>query len=240
MTAPQDPSQAAQNADPLQGRIIALRQQVEHRARAARTKQTLAMILGTGLTALVIVCMSAVTNLARKLDAGSLAQIGRQQVEAHLPDGRVAVEGYLRREAPELVGRALTGFVELMPRLRQMVVKDLGAKLSVINEQFEQRVVAQMTDAIGKTKAKIDQEWPDASDKEKLEKLVETVAGDFNANVRVATAALYPEYQNEMSRITSYLDELSSKDPASLTDSDRQRKEIIQILLQLIERERAN
>lgn len=222
----------------LAATVSRLQSQVQKKASSAKRKQQTVFVLGAILAIAVVISMTALTRMTRQLDAGALAQIGRIEVQKRLPEGRAQVQSYLRAEAPHLVGQALRGLVDMIPRLRALVLRDLNSKVDAINEEFERKVIAQMTESIHKSKADIDKAWPKATDEEKLTKLVGAVAADFNTNIEAATNELYPAYQAEMSRVTAYIDRLCSTDASQLTEAEREQKEMIETLLRLIFRER--
>lgn len=222
----------------LRHKLAGLHDRLHNKVSSNQAKQNLVLILGSGMVVLVIVSMLALTKMTRQLDAEALAQIGRIQVQKNLPSGRRTVQDYLHREAPSIVGSAMGGLVQMLPRLRALLVKDLNAKVDVINAEFEQRIVARMVSAVHESKGEIDRAWPHASDEERLTRLVESVAQDFNTNIKAATTELYPHYAAEMAQIHAYLEDLSHASPDELSVEDRQRREIIETLLLLVAREK--
>jgi hypothetical protein len=223
----------------VQTRIAQLRDQVARRAQANRTRQHLILGIGGGVVALVAVCLSAVTKLTGQLDADSLAQIGRIEVQKRLPDARLALEQHLKREAPRLVADGLRSILDLMPRLRELLMQDINQRLETVNAEFKGQTLAHMTEVIQTSKAQIDQALPNLSEAERLTKLVEAVAGEFRTKVTTLTDELYPTYQAEMSRITAFLSDLADQEPSQLSREDQLKREVIEILLQLIVRHRA-
>ena len=69
--------------------------------------------------------------------------------------------------------------------------------------------------------------------------LVGQVATQFKTTIKKLTATLYPSYHSEMDRVISYLDTLEHTPPSSLTHEQKIQKEIIETLLQLLDRRQA-
>ncbi|HEX6810048.1 MAG TPA: hypothetical protein VF384_00370 [Planctomycetota bacterium] len=223
----------------LHAHIADVRDTIARHARSNRKRQRVVFGAGAVFAALIAVGMSAVIRLTDQLDAQTVAQLGRIEVERHLPDARAALETHLRKEAPKLVRDGMQSMLGLMPRLRLLLIQDVNQRFDAANDKFKTETLAQMADVVHATKLQIDAEWPNASDVEKLEKLVVTVADDYKTNVAALSEELYPAYEAEMSRITAFLDDLARKNPAELSNEDRMRRETIEITLQLIERGRA-
>jgi hypothetical protein len=194
-------------------------------------------VVGGLLAVVCIVCLSAVTRLGRRLDTDALAQLGRAELVARLPDTRAALEDHLEREAPHVVRASLDGLLELMPRVGQMASAELTQHLAQINADFEERVVQLMAESIQGTHQRLAGAWPELSGAQRLERLVGEVAADFNATFAEAVEALYPEYELEMTRLRSRLVMLRDADAEMLSERDRLQREIIETMLRLILRE---
>ncbi|MFQ5503465.1 MAG: hypothetical protein ACE5F1_01555 [Planctomycetota bacterium] len=222
----------------LDSRVRDLTDQIGEHTRIRTTRQRRTMVLGVVLSVACILSLSAVTSLSRKLDADTVAQLGRIELERHLPSGRVRLQSHLEQEAPRLVSGALHSLLDMLPSLRRYLLRDMNRRMDDLNREFELRTVSLMEMEVLKSKAEIDRAFPNLGDRAKLEKLVEAVAKDFNGTFASITRELYPSYQLEMRRITKYLADLKSRSPDSLSREETLKKEIIQTLLHVIERER--
>jgi hypothetical protein len=215
-------------------RVHELTEQIAGLTRTRQRKQRLATGLGVILAVSVSFTLMGVTNMGKQLDAEAVAQISRAELQRRLPDARMQLQAFLEREAPRLVGQSLQSLLDLLPRMRVLLLHGVLDKLDELNEDFERKTVALLANAVQETKAELDLSRPDLGDRQKLVLLVETVAAKFKANVTEATLALYPSYQAEMNRIGAHLDKLQHRDPATLSDEERVHKGIIETLMQLV------
>lgn len=222
----------------VSARISRLSQVVNDQTRSTHKKQKTYMVVGGCVILCCFVFLFSLTAKASKLDADSLTQIARLQVEQQLPEGRKEIVMYLENEAPQLVSRVLASFLNLVPELRSHLVAGMTEKMTVINNEIEQRFEEQFVRSMQATKSDIDRAFPNATEAEKLEKLVEKVADDFNKGIEVAMGEMYPEYSAEMNRIHSYLVDLEQKDPTEMTVRERTHKEIIETMLRLMLRQK--
>jgi len=229
-------SERATDERDVEERIDALTERIAERAEHVRRKRQVVIGIGTALVVLMMFSLSGVTRMAKQLDAAAIAQIGRHEVQKKLPSGRQAVQSYLVQEAPRIVQNALLSMIDLIPELRRMVVADIMNRLDTVHSVFEEKLLVQTTSAIHESKTAIDKAWPNLSDREKLEKLVEQVSKDFRESFTQAIEELYPSYSHEMSRITAYLDTLHDTDPAKLTPDQVKHKRIIETMLLLVRR----
>jgi len=116
------------------------------------------------------------------------------------------------------------------------VLKGLTTELDELNFEFEKNTIEIMSQFVLESKQDIDTAFPDLSDRERVGKLFEAVAERFKTAIKESVVALYPAYQSEMDRVISHLDALENTDPAMLTPEQKIHQEIIQTLLQLLER----
>jgi hypothetical protein len=221
----------------LNGRLKALKEHAFRQEARYRTRRNAYLIAGAALISLSIYCLAILTGLFFRLDAKAIAEIGRQEIEKQLPGGRETVKEYLSAEAPRLMRQALRSLIDLLPRLRASIVADIDERMTSITAEEEGRLVAEMEMAIRSSKAQIDEAFPQASDVEKLERLVSQVAAQFRENIKIAFDELYPKYTAEMSRIHSYLEGLRTSDSSHLTRRERHHKDLIETLLRLMAQE---
>ena len=218
----------------IQTRLKNLRHVLTHRGERAKKRYRTYVGVGVVLIVVSVTSLVTLTHAALKLDASALTQIGRLEVEKHLPAGRASLAGYLRREAPSMVKRTLRTLLDSLPKLRTLLVRELDTKLGQITDEGRRRLGIEMETAIQASKESLEQEFPDLSDIERMEKLVAIVASDFAKNVEIALDAIYPEYVAEINRIEAFVVDLHTKDGAELTERERTQKELIRTLLELM------
>jgi hypothetical protein len=217
-------------------RVQELTTQINEFAAKRRRKQRITAIVGVLLAVTVSFSLGGLTNMTKRLDAEAIAQIGRQKIQDRLPGARVKVQNYLEAEAPRIVGNTLRSMMNSLPHVRGFIFKGLNTKLDELNFEFEKKTLTAMTTFVQESKIDIDNAFPDMTDREKLEKLVDHVSRRFADTIAESTRNLYPAYKEEMGRLIAHLDNLEHKDPATLTDKEKTHKEIIQTLLQMLER----
>ncbi|MBN1441731.1 MAG: hypothetical protein JXA90_03430 [Planctomycetes bacterium] len=233
------PSHPTHRLEAVQARLRQLKQSLaRQQARSERRHKTL-LVSGIVLNILCVVALGGLTNMAFQLDAEALTQIGRLQFEKALPDGRASLAGYLKAEAPQIVRHTLTSLLDSMPRLRQMLVRDLQSRLRMISEVAEGRFVQMMEETIRSSRADVDRQFPHLGEREKLEKLVSLVADRFHQNLEICLDQLYPDYVREMTALNNFLQGLSGTEDSKLTRRERTQKAIIQTLLKLMARQKS-
>ncbi len=233
MNSPTDGGRPA-GIDEIRSRIQELGEAFACRARRSERKFKLYIALGLALPIALSISLTMLTNMAFKLDAEALTQIGRHEVEKHLPIGRENMVALLKEKAPEITSQLIAGMVDSLPHLRPLVIRELDEKLRLVSTDFEDQLLGIMQTSIQSTKADLDQRFPGMSDAEKIDHLVTDTAAKFNARVEAVLEGLYPKYSAEMRRVEAYLTRLREKDPAQLTVRERSEKEIIETLLRLV------
>ena len=228
------------NANDLSDRLAKVRNELSRQSQAAHKKRKSFIIFGAIATVLCFLALWNLTAMAFQLDANALTQVGRLEVEKHLPQGRASLAHYLKSESSGVVRQVLESLVGFLPSLRSIVVNDVDKKLTAVTTEGELLLAIQMEQSVGEVKKKLEAEFPGLSDVEKFEKLVSVVADDFTTNVQLILDQLYPKYVAEMERVRSFLDELSKHDDYGLTKKERTQKELIRTLLRLIVREQGD
>lgn len=221
----------------LSSRLQALENLISNLDRKHQKKRIIYWVAGVSLTVVCIFSLASLTSMTFKLDAETVTELGRLEVERHMPEGMKSLRGYLRQEAPHLVSQMLRALLGQLPQLRAVLVEEMDTRTQAATEQFEKDLRAAMTDAIRTTKKNIENDVPGASDAEKLERLVQGVAARFRKNVANASEALYPHYAAELNRIQSFLVDLQRKDESELSEREKVQKEIIETILHLLARE---
>lgn len=198
-------------------------------------RRRLKALFAAGLVVALAVfgALYGLTVQSRALDAETLVQLGRYEVEKRLPVTRQALEDHLSREAPQVVASGLHALLDRLPDLRAYVLRDLTTRFDGIAHDFEAKVGATLADKIHRTKQNLDAAYPELGDRAKLEKLVETVAAEFNRNFEGLTDVLYPQYSAEMDRLSRGIARLHACRPDDLSREDRIKKEIIETMVQL-------
>ncbi len=219
--------------DQLHARAQNLRHLLAHQLEKARRKHRGLAIAGALLVVASIAALGNVTRLTFALDAQTLTEIGRAQVEQNLPAGRLSMQSYLESEAPRLAEGVIASLVGSIPSLRPLVMEQVATNLHGISSELERRLQSEMAQVIQISKAQVDGEFPDATESEKVAKLVEIVAARFQDNAQSVFLSLYPDYSAEMERVFQYLEDLRNKPEVSLTRKERLQKEIIQTILRL-------
>ena len=57
-----------------------------------------------GMAIACIFGLTALTRMGRQFDTDAVAQLGRAQLVAHMPESRAALQAHLELEAPNIVG----------------------------------------------------------------------------------------------------------------------------------------
>lgn len=223
----------SREVEQIHARVQNLRHLVAHQVKKAKKRRRTYLVAGACLVLVSAAALGNLTRLTFALDAKTLTEIGRAHVESSLPTSREAIKTVLETEAPRLVSGVLASAVGTLPALRPLLVREVSEKTRLSTEIFEQQLLTEMQRAIQSTKADIDQAYPEATDTEKLDRLVSSVAAKFNENVQSSFEALYPEYAAEMERVHTLLETLRTKDEKALTPKERLQKEIIQTVLRM-------
>ena len=235
---PQSAPQKISDLARLGARLTQIRKKIQIRTLSKRRKQNLIVAAGAVLILLCTLALARLTIQSRALDAEGITRIGRAEVQKRLPDTVHALEVRLKADAPLLVNQSLHSLVEVLPELRQHMVKGLNERLDTLNSDFEQKIVALMNERVRATRSQLDEAYPDLSDREKLSMLVSRVAVDFRRNFTSAIEGLYPHYAAEMQRINGELNDLKQKSYTALTREEKLKKEIISTMVRLAHRSR--
>lgn len=227
-----DELQAAVNQ--LRTRIEVLRHDVALRTRKTEDRNSIHLAIGGLVMVLIVVSFTFLTNMAFRLDAEALTQIGRHKVEQNLPQGREALSKYLEERAPSVTSQLLWALVGALPELRPVVLRELDGELQRLAGNFEKDVTQVAEAAVKSAKEDLDAKYPGLDDTEKMDRLITAVTRKFNENVATLYAGLYPQYSREMQRVDGYLKRLRDKDPTQLTDRERTEREMIETILRLI------
>jgi len=217
-------------------RVRDLTAQIDTFTAKRRRRQKLTAFAGVLLTVTSAFGLAGLTSMTKRLDAEAIAQISRQHLEARLPGAREKTQDYLEQAAPRIVRETLRSMLASLPKVRTLVFSGLMSRFDELNYEFEKNTIEIMSQFVHESKEKIDAQFPDLSDREKVEKLVVEVAAQFGKTIKKTTTALYPSYHSEMDRVVSYLDTLEHTPPENLTHEQRIQKEIIETLLQLLDR----
>ncbi len=105
----------SQEMDQLHARAQNLRHLLSHQLEKARRKHRGILVTGVILMVAIIASLGNLTRLTFALDAQTLTELGRSQVEQSLPAGRVSMEKYLRGEAPRVAQGVIGSLVESFP-----------------------------------------------------------------------------------------------------------------------------
>lgn len=221
----------------LRSRVQALQRAVSSAIQKSERRRKAYLLVGGLLAFACFTSFSILTSRTFQLDAEAITQIGRQQVEMHLPEGRESMVTYLKEKAPEFTSYLLNAITGSIPHVRPLVLRELDDKIQIITSQFEVEMIAQMEDSIKASREDLESKFPGRTDVEKIEEVVSVTADKFNENTKALLHALYPKFSAEMDYVKSYLVALRDKDPAKLTPREKMEKELIQTLLRLIARE---
>lgn len=218
----------------LRTRVQRIVDAVGSRTRRADNRRNIHLAAAGLITALVVVSFTMLTNMAFRLDAQALTQIGRLQMEQKLPESREALTRYLKERAPSLTSDLLWALVGALPELRPIVLRELESQLEVLAAEFEDTLAESAAVSVEAARENLEARYPGMSQAEKIDRLVADVTESFNRTMAGLYAELYPQYSREMHRVESYLSSLRDKDPAQLTSRERTEKELIQTLLRLV------
>ncbi len=224
----------------LEQRIQSLREACSTEAQRCESKRKTSLLAGVTLVVVCIFCLARVTNLFFEIDAEALTQIGRIEVEKHLPESREAIQTHLNDGAPEFVARLIKSTLALLTKARVHFVKDLDQRFADTTKTYEDEIQAHLLNAVRSTRADLDRTFAGKSEEEKLEALIAHICGEFETVIGVGIDELYPAYANEINRVNDYLTSLSNTESDKLTQKERQHKELVQTFLRLVIRERAN
>ena len=235
-----EPMESPRDAgEPLTARLEELRRRIAEQTRAKRRRQNMLFVAGLVVVLAVFASLYGLTVQSRSLDAGTLTRIGRHEIEKRLPFTRQKLEDHLGQEAPRVVESGLHAMIDSLPDLRAYVLQDLTTRFDGIARDFEMKTADLLAAKIRDTKRNLDATYPDLGDREKLEKLVEAVAAEFNRNFEGLTDVLYPQYSAEIDRLNRGIARLHACRPSDLSKEDRIKKEIIETMVQLALKEGA-
>ncbi len=215
-------------------RLETLREEIESSTGRNRRRQRAFLIAGVVLIALSMVGLGSLTSKTMQLDAHAVAQLGRQQLELHMPGEVDSLERYLASNAPTLVSSFFRSALRLVPQLRTSLVRDLDERSEKLTAVYEAKFEKLMLDVVQQSKATVDALGADRTDAEKLEMLVAHVGEEFRKASTVAFNELYPEYTREFDRVKEFLRGLQNKDVNELSKRERLQKELIETLLRLM------
>ncbi len=199
-----------------------------------RKKQKIYLFSGIALILVCNLCLLSLTRNAFQLDAQTLTQIGRAEVERQLPVEMENLRLYLKEQAPQVISHLLRASLNMFPKLRFAIVQDVNEKTLNMTEDFEGYYVGTMKAVIEETKRNIDQLNSNKTDLEKFEMLVTHTIDEFRGVSSAMFRELYPHYASEMERIKSFLVDLQHKEDSQLGERERIQKELIQTLLRLM------
>ena len=219
-------------------RMEALEATLLERREDYRKRRT--VYLGTGLVlfTLAIFSLTSLTRLSSRLDAASVAQLGRLAVEKHLPDSMQNLQRYLKAQSGHVVRNVVESAIDGVPLLRASLVQNLAERLRLVSTELETRLTEQMAASIGASRTAIDLQGADLTETERLEVLLKEVVSKFRTNSRIVFHEIYPQYVSEIGRIEAFLVDLQSKDSADMSTKERAQKEMIETLLRIITREK--
>ncbi|MEE8106224.1 MAG: hypothetical protein V3T86_11880 [Planctomycetota bacterium] len=221
----------------LQDRLADLEQRIEARAQARRKRQMLTLVVGGCLALFSSVMLTRLSMQSRELTTEALVQMARTNVEPEIPGARATMEAHLIQQAPDIVQNSMQSVVDTLPSLRVQLTKGFSNRLDQVNEKFESRVRTAMAVAISESKLALDQRYPNRSDREKLDLLGEEIAKQLKRTTDDILDSMYPEYTAEMRRLTADIERLYAADPRTLTQKDRIKRELIQTMAVLAQRE---
>ncbi len=234
MTTPHDHHPTDADPTALGDRLERATNECESRATGLARRHKLHLWAGVLLIAFCTIGLARVTFLTGKLDAKTLTQIGRIEVERQLPDSRRALQSHLKENAPRFVREAIHGSLNLLPSAREHLVRTVEGRLQAAVRRGESDFEAQLVEHIRASKASIDASSPGSTDAEKLESLVQAVCARFDQNVTSCLDGLYPEFDAEITRVHERLHDLSDVDDDKLTKRERTEKRLIQTFLRLM------
>ena len=221
----------------LQDRLADLEQRIEARAQARRKRQMMTLVVGGCLAVFSSVMLTRLSMQSRELTTESLMQIARTNVEPEIPGARATMEAHLVQQAPDIVKNSIQSVVDTLPSLRGQLTKGLLNRLDQVNKKFESRVRAAMAVAISESKLALDQRYPNKSDREKLDLLGEEIAKRLKRTTDDILDSMYPEYTAEMRRLTADIEQLYAADLRTLSQKDRLKRELIQTMAVLAQRQ---
>ena len=179
----------------LEQRIQSLREACSTEAQRCESKRKTSLLAGVTLVVVCIFCLARVTNLFFEIDAEALTQIGRIEVEKHLPESREAIQTHLNDGAPEFVARLIKSTLDLLTKARVHFVKDLDQRFADTTKTYEDEIQAHLLNAVRSTRADLDRTFAGKSEEEKLEALIAHICGEFETVIGVGIDELYPASQ---------------------------------------------
>lgn len=226
------------NTSNLGDRIQGLSSRIEAQAKAKALKQRVILAAGVVLILMSGFVLTRLTVQGRDLDAEAMTMIGRNEIEKRLPGAREKLQWHLKSQAPQIVGEAYQALVDMLPGLRVYLMKDLNARIDELNASFENNLSKLLADRIQASKERIDSQYPELSDREKVERLITDVSNEFNRQYAAAVETLYVDYSKEMSRVSQNIVELRGSRPGEMSDEERIKREIIETMVQIMRREK--
>ncbi len=221
----------------LEERLAQLERRVEERTQSRRKRQMLTLVVGGGLALVCAFVLFRLSVQSRDLTADAMVQIARTQMEPELPGARATMEEHLIREAPTVVRNTMQSVLDTLPSLRVHLTRSFSKRFDQVNEKFESRVRDLMVIAIHESKANLDRQYPDRSDREKLELLGEEVAKRLKKTTDDALDALYPEYTAEMRRLREDIERLYTENPEHMSREDQIKRDLLQTMVLLAKRD---
>jgi hypothetical protein len=225
--AASDPTRNARN------RIADLNSKLDEHSVASR--QRMRMIFGAMAVMAILMSfgLTQISTLANALDVDTVAMMGRQQVQDHLPNGRESVQSALEAQAPEIVEQALEAAIDTLPAARIKLVEHLNAHLDSINTEFEQAALVSMEHQIHQARRSIDAAYPDVPSPQREVLVARAAANDVTVAFQAALEELYPHYSGRMRQLTERVEQLATTPLDQLSKDDRRQREIIETILQL-------
>lgn len=239
MNAAENHAQGCESLQRALTRIEDLNQRIESQAAAARQRQGVIVATVVLLALVMSFGLSQIAALANTLDVDTVAYIGRQQAQDHLPAGRAALQAALASQAPEIVSQALDAALDSLPAARSMLVAQMNAHLDGINSEFEATTLASMRRTIRSAKQGIEAAYPDVPSPDRELLVARAAAEDVTMAFRASLTQLYPEYSLRMRQFTDRVEFLGSTPPQQLGARDRKQRQLIETALQLAVRARA-
>jgi hypothetical protein len=224
-------------SESVEKHIQSLRRRIEEKTRAKVRKRKWVLVLGLCVALASCFGLVRLTKQSRELDAHALTQIGRLEIQNRLPDTREMLQIHLEQEAPRLVKECFQIGVDMLPGIRDYLMKDVNARIDSLNQEFEKTLVSLMAERIRLSREVVDREYPHLGDREKLEQFARHLSEDFTQSFGEAIDALYHRYAREMRETTGYISKLNQSRFDALTKEDQIKKEIIATMVQIVRKE---
>ena len=210
-------------------------QRILDNEKSLRKKAKLYVQVGIGFSIFVAVYLTFITAQIRKVDAQAISEFARLEIQNQLPEAASSLQAHLESQAPALVGSTFQTALDALPQLRETFSEQIAAIQKDAVSSFEQTLVEVANEAIRSSKEGLDEIENGQTDAEKLELLMDTVAEQIRKEAADALNALYPTYAGEIAKMKAFLVDLQ-EDDVRLTPKEREQKNVIESLLQLIAR----